>query len=140
MDRKIIDHKFESLRRCVERIISKQPFTVKKLQSDFDLQDILSVNLERSVQNAIDIAMIVLSELDSTVPNTMAEIFDELRRKKVIGAHLQKRMKKAVGFRNLLVHEYAEIDWKIVYLIVTKHLVDFRKYIGEIEGWLEKNS
>ena len=41
-------------------------------------------------------------------------------------------MAKAVGFRNIAVHEYASIDWDIVFAIVTRHLGDFRKFTAEI--------
>jgi len=40
----VINQKLESLRRCLWRIESKQPFTVKQLTNDFDLQDICTSN------------------------------------------------------------------------------------------------
>ncbi len=45
-------------------------------------------------------------------------------------------MIKAVGFRNVAVHTYQNIDWEIVYSIVTKNLtdfVDFAKIINELD-------
>ncbi len=59
MKREIIDLKFDSLRRCLERIESKKPFQLEDLESNFDLQDIVSINLERAVQNSVDIASII---------------------------------------------------------------------------------
>ncbi|MDP3876925.1 MAG: DUF86 domain-containing protein [Methylobacter sp.] len=42
-----------------------------------------------------------------------------------IGVDLVERMNKAVGFRNLSVHNYDAINWFIVHAIATRHLVDF---------------
>lgn len=37
-------------------------------------------------------------------------------------------MNKAVGFRNIAVHAYQEINWEIVYAVITKRLVDFVEF------------
>ncbi|OHD26211.1 MAG: hypothetical protein A2Y38_01920 [Spirochaetes bacterium GWB1_59_5] len=41
---------------------------------------------------------------------------------------LAYRMSKAAGFRNIAVHEYASMDWGIVYTIITTRLDDFREF------------
>ncbi|MCK5852244.1 DUF86 domain-containing protein [bacterium] len=41
-------------------------------------------------------------------------------------------MIKAVGFRNIAVHTYQDIDWEIVYSIVTKNLDDFVEFAKQI--------
>ena len=56
MDKQTILNKIASLKRCVERIEDKVPETSQKLQSDHDLQDIVSLNLQRAVQICVDIA------------------------------------------------------------------------------------
>ena len=37
-------------------------------------------------------------------------------------------MKKAVGFRNLAVHNYDAINWAIVHAITTQRLDDFKLF------------
>ena len=37
-------------------------------------------------------------------------------------------LKKAVGFRNIAVHNYDAIDWHIVHSIVKDHLTDFSSF------------
>ena len=41
-------------------------------------------------------------------------------------------MKKAVGFRNIAVHSYEEIDWQIVHAIANSHLQEFAEFAGAI--------
>ena len=55
MDSQTILNKIASLKRCVERIEDKIPKTSLELQSDYDLQDIVSLNLQRPVQVCVDI-------------------------------------------------------------------------------------
>ena len=63
---------------------------------------------------------------------SMGESFDKLLRLDLITAELAARMKKAVGFRNIAVHAYQEINWKIVYAIITSRLSDFVDYTKAI--------
>jgi hypothetical protein len=55
VDRIVIDQKLESLRRCLARIRSQEPLSPEKLANNFDTQDIVSLNLTRAVQLAVDI-------------------------------------------------------------------------------------
>ena len=78
MNPDVINRKLESLRRCVARIHSNMPLTQDDLQTDYDLQDIVSVNLERAVQTCVDITAHLISETEATPPDTMAESFSQL--------------------------------------------------------------
>jgi prepilin-type N-terminal cleavage/methylation domain-containing protein len=78
MDEMLIFRKMESLGRCVDRIRSKRGFTHEELLRDFDLQDILSVNIQRAVQLSVDIALHMLSDLSGKLPDTMGQAFAAL--------------------------------------------------------------
>ncbi|ETW98768.1 MAG: hypothetical protein ETSY1_17450 [Candidatus Entotheonella factor] len=133
MNPDVINRKLESLRRCVARIRSKMPLTQNDLHTDYDLQDIVSVNLERAVQMCVDIAAHVISETEALAPDTMAESFSRLADLELLTAQLAERMRKAVGLRNILVHHYTDIDWKIIYEVVTHHLNDFVEFAQVID-------
>ena len=107
MDRAVIEQKLESLRRCLARIRSKQPFTSEQLASDFDLQDIIALNLTRAVQLSVDMAVHMVAGLDMPAPSTMGESFDRLVQANVIDATLAQKLKSAVGSRNVAVHNYS---------------------------------
>ncbi len=128
MDNNVITSKLSSLARCVGRIRLKSPQSVEALIDDYDLQDIISLNLERSIHNCVDIAAHILSEQDIPVPETMAESFDKLYELGFVPVDLALRLKKAVGFRNLAVHTYQAIDWNIVFSIITERLDDFPEF------------
>ena len=139
MDKQIVDQKLESLRRCIERIQEKKPVTAKELATDFDKQDIVSLNLSRAVQLTVDIGLHIISGLSSPVPDTMGQTFDVLADKHVISNDLAVKLKKSVGFRNIAVHNYDSINWDIVHSIVDFHLKDFPEYAKAIAAWYDKN-
>jgi len=47
---------------------------------------------------------------------------------KIIDNELHTRIEKLPGFRNILVHEYAYLDRKIVYRKIKDGLVDFEDF------------
>lgn len=124
--------KIESIRRCLERIQARCPETPDQLAEDIDAQDIVSVNLTRAVQLAVDIAAHQVAVSGQPPPATMGEAFDRLAESGSIDNDLARRMKSAVGFRNLSVHSYRKIDWHIVHAIAQRAPDDFREFARAI--------
>lgn len=132
MDRALIEDKLESLRRCVKRVSEKCPATVSELEGNLDLQDILTLNLSRAIQICVDIGAHMIASLDVRAPQTMGETFDILVSEGYLSPESGIRMKKAVGFRNIAVHNYKAIDWAIVLSLCTHNLDDFAAFAREI--------
>ena len=132
MDRDIIMRKLDSLARCVGRIEQKRPHTLQQLIDDIDTQDILSINLERAVQVSVDIGAHLIADLSAPPPQTMGEVFAILVAEKMIPEDTGIALRKAVGFRNLSVHAYDQVDWERVFDIVHSHLDYFRKFAASI--------
>ncbi len=128
MDREVIEQKIESLRHCVERVRQKTPATPVALASDPDAQDILTLNLTRAVQLCVDIGAHLIATQDKPAPDTMGQTFDVLADMGVLSTELAVRMKKAVGFRNIAIHNYEAIDWQIAHAIATRHMDDFTAF------------
>lgn len=128
MDWPLIEQKMESLRRSLRRIEEKCPKDADALAKDYDAQDILALNLTRAIQLCVDIGAHLISGTEFPPPNTMGQTFDVLMEAGVISAELAGRMKKAVGFRNLAVHNYEAINWAIVHAIARYRLTDFEEF------------
>jgi len=58
----------------------------------------------------------------------MGQTFDLLNQAGMIHADLAMCMKKAVGFRNVTVHNYKAIDWAVVHSIAQSRLPDFEAF------------
>lgn len=127
-DRDLTGTKLQSLRRCLDRIVSHTPKNVDALIADYDSQDIIALNLQRAVQLCVDIGSHIIGENRWNAPETMAGVFPVLARHSVISPDLANRLQRAVGFRNISVHEYHEVDWSRVYRIITEDLEDFRAF------------
>ena len=136
MDIDVIKAKLVSLQRCMQRIREKTPGTSQQLATDFDLQDILILNLQRAVQISTDIATTILAE-SSSVPSSMAEAFLLLHRQGVLSEGVARKLAKSVGLRNIAVHEYTSLNWDVVYTVAHTHIEDFAEFGREISAWVK---
>ena len=137
MDREVVEQKLESLRRFLQRIETKCPADAQILINDFDLQDIVSLNLSRAVQLSVDIGAHLISGMDVAPPDTMGQTFDILAQAGVLTIPLATSLKKAVGFRNIAVHNYDAINWLMVYSLIKNHLSDFTAFAAIVATKLD---
>jgi uncharacterized protein YutE (UPF0331/DUF86 family) len=128
MDRAVVGRKLEALRHCVQRLRMRRAASVEQLAADADLQDVLVLNLSRAVQLCVDIAAHLLSDTAQPIPRTMGETFARLADADLIDADLAQRLQRAVGFRDLAVHQYEAIDWAIVQALTGEPLADFDRF------------
>jgi uncharacterized protein YutE (UPF0331/DUF86 family) len=129
MDREIIEEKLESLRHCIGRVRERRPATSDVFLHDFDLQDIVALNLTRAVQRCVDVGAHIVAGGELPAPDSMSETFDAMAQTGILDRHLADRMKKAVGFRNVAVHSYRSIDWAIVHAICQNQPGDFARAV-----------
>ena len=138
MDREVVEQKLESLRRCLQRVETKCPADADTLAADFDLQDIVSLNLSRAVQLCVDIGAHLIAGMNVAPPDTMGQTFDLLAQAGLLTTAMALNLKKAVGFRNIAVHNYDAINWHIVHSIVKNHLADFSAFAKVVAMTLDK--
>jgi len=48
------------------------------------------------------------------------------------------RLRKAVGFRNILVHDYQRINWVVVFRLCHEGLQDFRAFARQMWQAIER--
>ncbi len=90
------------------------------------------LNLQRACQIAIDMGMHVIRLKKLGLPKESKEVFALLAEAKLISKGLAERLQKMVGFRNIAVHDYNDIDYTIVRRIVEHRLDDFKALIQHL--------
>ncbi len=127
----IIISKLESIEKCIKRIEDKKKEKEFDLE-DYDYQDIIVMNIQRACQQTIDVAMFICAEKGLGLPKDSADAFNKLKDEEIISLDVFNKMKGMVGFRNVAIHEYQNINYEIVEAIINKHLGDFEKFNKEL--------
>lgn len=80
--------------------------------------------LQLAIEVLLDLGNHVIAELDLGPVNWHSDIPVILAKKGYIDAETEQKWVRMIGFRNALVHEYVEIDRRIVYEVLQQHLGD----------------
>jgi len=90
--------------------------------------------LQLAAQAALDVASHIVSDERLGEPNTNREIFDLLARHGWIETALAAELENMAGFRNLVIHGYADIDLAVVEDVVRNHLHDLLAFARAIRA------
>lgn len=132
VDREIVRTKIARIEHHVRRLREKQSVPLEAFRANEDIQDIVLRNLQNGIQGCLDLASHLVGDEGWKVPSTQAGLFQTLSDHKVITQDEADRMKAMVGFRNLIVHEYAEVNFEKVYDILIHHLDDFTHFCRQV--------
>jgi uncharacterized protein YutE (UPF0331/DUF86 family) len=132
VDKDLILAKAGSVKSHLNRVIEKRNVDLDSFIKDIDRQESILFNIQTAVQNCIDIAAHIISEESFGVPGSTTEMLYILEKNGYLDNDLTQKMVKAVGFRNLIVHEYGKIELEQVYEIAQNDINDLNEYLKAI--------
>ncbi len=91
--------------------------------------------LVTTIESCVDVAQHLVSSENFGAPDSNAGALRELGSRGVIDQTLAGELALAVGFRNVLVHQYAQVDDAIV-LAASERLGNFDRFVSQLSGWL----
>ena len=88
--------------------------------------------LELLIMNASDIIVHLLSSRGEAPPASYRAAFLRAGEVGIISTELSKNLSLSAGLRNILVHEYEEIDYSLLHNSIPVALRDFTRLIAEL--------
>ncbi len=131
----LLDRYLSNLKQLKKEIKSPEEFL-----EDFHLYGLAERYLQLSCQVVLDTLNLMIIEEACEKPEDNQEVVSILFRKKIISENLALGLEGIAGFRNILVHEYGEIDRKRVYQYLLEKLELFKDFKKEILNWLKNRS
>ena len=127
----VILNKYESIERCINRINEEYQGDRSSLE-DYTKEDAIILNLQRVCELVTDIAMYIVSSRKLGLPQSKKEAFELLQKNNLISEDTLKNMKGMIGFRNIAVHDYKEIDDDILIDVIENHLEDLKDFARDM--------
>lgn len=125
----------EKLADCLNKLEPLAERDESEFRSDPYLRDIVERNLEVSAQAIIDIANRIISLEGAPQPQDYRSAILRLGEIGVIDAEFAEQLAPIAGFRNVLVHQYVDIDWGVVYAHLGR-LDELRRFADATREWL----
>lgn len=136
LDQNTLSKLLEFLHELIEELEEKE--IDLKLLTDRDQMYTIEHRLQLAIESTLNIAEHIISGLGLGIAETGREVFLKLGEKGIIGKQLAKTLGDAVGLRNILVHNYLEVDLNEVVKSATVGLDDLREFVKQINSFLEK--
>jgi len=130
---KIINDLEDYLRKLSEL----QRHDLKSFLSDWKIHDLVERNLQLAIQATLDLGEMIISEFCFKKPDSYKDIARILVENKVIPFDFQFTFEDLAGFRNVLVHEYLDLDLERVYEHLQKDPEKIRKFIKHIKEFIK---
>jgi uncharacterized protein YutE (UPF0331/DUF86 family) len=132
VDKPIILRKLSELDIYTKQIKEFSSIKLDVYKSDWKTQRIVERTLQMRIETCADIANHIVSDGGMRIPTNYADTFKVLSENSVIDTELYAIMNKIAKFRNIVVHQYENVDAEIVISILNKHLKDFEKFCNAI--------
>lgn len=95
-------------------------------------------HLQVALQAALDTCQHIAAQKLLGPYKENKEVFGLLSRKGILSDEVGKIFEAAIGVRNILVHQYEDVDPKKVYNAIQNNLSDFDKFVDEIGEYLKR--
>lgn len=116
----------------IGRVREKLPTSFATFEADRDLQDLVLFNLIQAIQACVDIAAHIVSDERMGEAGSMNEFFYRLHEKGIISVDLTQCLVKAVGFRNVCVHGYLDLDFNVAYQAAATGVSDLENFLAAV--------
>jgi len=93
--------------------------------------------LQLAIESVIDVCNLVVAGLDLGLPAEENDLFKKLEKEQIITERTRDTLYEMRSFRNILVHEYASVDNRLVYEMAKGEVENFRRFAGEIKELLK---
>lgn len=135
----IVRRKLLEIAEATGHLRAWSPVTLDALESDQRLRWAVERGLQVAAEALFDVGAHVLAAEFAEAVDEYREIPKRLAARGVLSSATATALDGLAGFRNVLVHDYADIDLRRV-LAGLDRLTDFDAFVADVERWLETST
>jgi uncharacterized protein YutE (UPF0331/DUF86 family) len=136
--RAVVEMRLKELGAVIRQLNKYQDIKPDTIKQDLEKRWVIERGIEAGAQLILEIADHILSNQFGYYSETYEDSLKELLEKNVISEELYSQIKGLGSLRNILVHQYVQIDLDIVFNSFHKSLKVFPLFAREITDWMEE--
>jgi uncharacterized protein YutE (UPF0331/DUF86 family) len=136
VDEDVVATKLERAHEYTNDLAEMRGIPKEEYVSDVVLQRAVERTLMNLIQSCIDLAQHVRAANGMSAGGTAKDEIQALGELEIISRDAQQKIEEAVGFRNVLAHQYGEVDHDVVYEVLHEDLHWFKRFQQEVAQWL----
>ena len=131
-----IESRLEKLDDCINRLEAIRTVSLNEFLAESDLQDIVARRFEVAGQCCIDLALRIISLEGAPRREGGQESLLALGQLGILQMELAREVAPVAGFRNVLAHDYVDVDWEVVYAHLSQ-LEVLRRFATSVRAWMK---
>jgi len=136
LDADVIQARLRLVNELLSDLRAAGPITEVRLEEDRMLRHAVERILSQLVEIAVAVNGHVAAALLGAAPVSYRQSFSLAAKAGLIDKELAHRLEPSVGLRNILTHEYVEIDLRLVSAAASSALLDYADYANDVRDWL----
>lgn len=134
MNARILE-KIEALEQALYEFSTIRPVHFEDYQSDIKTKAACEHYFEKIIESTVDIAFLIIKERELAIPEDDKQVFDVLTVAGIINESLRNKLKDAKGMRNIIVHQYGQVDDKLVFSSITQEIEqDAKEFLAAVRS------
>ena len=109
MNKRIKD-KIKDIKTYLEQLSEIKPNKFEEYEKDFKTKAACERYFEKIAEAVVDLAALVIKEKDLQMPEKDYEAFEILEKENIIDSNLTKKLKDMKGMRNIIAHQYGDVN------------------------------
>ena len=114
--------------------------TFEEYRDDVRTRRFAERTLQLAVEACLDLGQHILADEGWGEPQSNREVFRLLTKHGVLDEDLGRKIEPMAGLRDLIVHNYGEIDDFLVYGILRERLEDVQRFCHAVRAFLEREA
>jgi len=128
VDRESYSRRLDGLHGYLEKLRAFQRTSEQDFRGSPALHDLAERYLHLAMECVLDLGNQVIAEKQLPTPEANRDTFTRLEQAGEIVPELASRLRAWAGFRNILVHQYLDIDHGIAWHAIQKELGDIESF------------
>ncbi len=128
-----INEKIQDIEKFLEELEALIPNSLEEYKTDFKSKAACERYCEKIMEAAIDLIFLIIKERKLQKPRDDKNAIEILFKNNIISKDISRKLQDAKGMRNILAHEYGEVNDKIVFDALKDELInDINQFIKEV--------
>lgn len=126
----VVAERLKRFQQYLQTLRAVQKFDIQQFKNDPFIHGTAERYLHLAIECLLDIGNHIIADRGYRKPETYAEIIEVLANEGVVSQELGQNMAGMAAFRNVLVHDYVNLDLEVVYQVIQGQL----KYLEKLGG------
>jgi len=137
IDTKLVNKRLAIIMREVEFLKTVRIPDYERFIADGKALRATARSFELIAQSVVDVASHIIAQRRLGIPDSYRDMITVLEQNSILDSRLSKSLQNMISMRNLLVHQYLEVDYELVFEAIPSAIADANEFVSGIRQLLK---